>query len=1273
MAQYAKTPLLDFATSIGIQEIYVKSISKTDASGNVYTGGATKNQFGNYDVILVKTSPAGAILWTKVYAGVGNGDDALVNFVIDASMNVFVVGTVYTSATNKNDIVTIKYNSAGAQQWLQTYNAPASGLDVGADIVIGNNNIYVTGGVQTTNGYSDFATIKYNSAGVFQWVRTYDSVGLFDGAQKITYVNTGIGEITVAGGAQQALTSWKFASRKYDANGAVLNTTISGGSASGVDEVHDITKDVAGNIYVTGSIVNIGTGNDMYTVKLSATDLSILWSVTYNSTGSQTDKSNSVTVDASNNVYITGYSQHATEGKNYTTIKYNSSGVQQWIQTYNGVANGDDEAAALLFDNNFVYVTGTSKINGNKDYYTICYTNAGVQKWAIGFNGTNNKDDIAAAIAIDNQKSIIVAGQSNIGPANNTYTTVKYLQKDIYNPKPTIAAKGKAGYVENRTQILNTNLTPNTTIKFYCDQSYPSTYIDDSKISYLFSSLDTAETDSLHRVDMQFNKGTGNAKVYPNVLRDTYYNYYMGYMTKNGERTLGYNSIVKFGVYTNTDVIFTQNSRGYRHYIVARSGAPTANFEMQYTGQTSLTVDALGNLKIATTLGTLKQPKAKAYTMNNTTGVLTLLVWQPTYVVTGGNKVSFTYGTWPAGSTLVLEIEKDNEDLDEYEPVANLGWSTYVGSTAWDQYNSVTIDEQGYQYTAGFSNSGLLYPVPGAFQSTNYANTSSAVWNKFDLNHEMLYGTFYGGNSYTQALDIDVIGQTGSSDYKVYLVGTTLDWGLPVIPISGADNDLTIDGTIANGFIARFDEAGILTWARFFAGVDGAEIRSITHDNDNNIYFTGISASNFLTDFPFVDLGGNSYFQNTIENTSGDVFIGKMTDNLNLVWCTLFGGNFRDESTDIEYDKSLDVFYLSGYSYSSNLPIGINYFDNQLNGGTDDFILKFSNIGELLWGSFIGGNNFEGNFENSKTTIALSNTGKICLSSTTNSTNLPAAYNTISWDEDWPWASQGIYLFVLNASTLQPEWAGFFGDSSTEFSTDVVYDKNGGFFMTGSIDPNTIPSISYSSYYIKPFAIDFCDETSDGFICHYNNSYQNDWRTAFGGENSCVDGVTNPDVPNALAYFNNGVDSYLYVAGYCGNYSNTIEEEGFPRVDFDGAGTISYFNPNYVGGKYDAFISMFNTSIISVGISNYDTENTEIKIFPIPSSNEITIYISNYSLNNAEIFVYNLLGQNVINLKPIDFENHTYQLPISRLSNGQYNLIIKEKGMIIGCSKFIKN
>jgi hypothetical protein len=145
-----------------------------DDSGNVYVTG---HSFTSYATI--KYNAAGQQQWVARAAG-GEGNA----IALDGAGNVYVTGQI-SDPGMYSDYGTIKYNAAGQQQWLARYNGPpGNGPDIATSIVLdGSGNVYVTGRSSRINSsFNNFgyATIKYDSAGQEQWVARYDEPGNAD-------------------------------------------------------------------------------------------------------------------------------------------------------------------------------------------------------------------------------------------------------------------------------------------------------------------------------------------------------------------------------------------------------------------------------------------------------------------------------------------------------------------------------------------------------------------------------------------------------------------------------------------------------------------------------------------------------------------------------------------------------------------------------------------------------------------------------------------------------------------------------------------------------------------------------------------------------------------------------------------------------------------------------------------------------------------------------------------------------------------------------------
>src|ERR1051325_6203279 len=142
-----------------------------DNSGNVYVGGHSWGIGTRLDYTTIKYNADGTQQWLARYNGTGNGDDQLGGLIVDGSGNVYVTGFSVSDAESHFDCVTIKYDSAGQQQWAARYTAP-SGYAAGDRIALDSfGNIYVAAeaAIPSDANMRFCVTIKYNPAGEQQW------------------------------------------------------------------------------------------------------------------------------------------------------------------------------------------------------------------------------------------------------------------------------------------------------------------------------------------------------------------------------------------------------------------------------------------------------------------------------------------------------------------------------------------------------------------------------------------------------------------------------------------------------------------------------------------------------------------------------------------------------------------------------------------------------------------------------------------------------------------------------------------------------------------------------------------------------------------------------------------------------------------------------------------------------------------------------------------------------------------------------------------------
>lgn len=473
----------------GNGEDYAKDIA-VDDSGNVYVTGYSTGSGTGFDYLTIKYNKFGSVMWTARYNGSANGEDEAVGIAIDDSGYVFVTG--YSTNLNTNaDYTTIKYDRSGNEEWIATYNSSGDVNDRAYAITIDDSsNVYITG---NSSGTQDMATVKYNSSGETKWIRLEpNSIGL-----AITHDDSGYIYVTGSVGIGD-----KIITIKYDGSGGTKWITTSSGYYGLGGYGYALAVDNLGNTYVAGGQIEYTTpivGYDYITLKINSSG-NIQWLRSYNSPTDETDIADAVVVDNSGNIFVTGWSRD--NDYNYVTIKYNSAGVQKWINSYNGPGNFDDFAYDMtLDDSSNVYVTGKSySTETSFDFATIKYSSSGTQIWVERYNGPGNSSDGASSIALDDSGNVYVTGDINQPYPNSDYATVKYKQIPILI---LLAPTNLQSSVDTMTVFLSWQDNSENEEGFVIERK-----TGDSTSSNSFIAIDTVGENITSYIDTSFNSDT---------------------------------------------------------------------------------------------------------------------------------------------------------------------------------------------------------------------------------------------------------------------------------------------------------------------------------------------------------------------------------------------------------------------------------------------------------------------------------------------------------------------------------------------------------------------------------------------------------------------------------------------------------------------------------------------------------------------------------------------------------------------------------------------
>jgi len=1173
----------------------------------IYVCGISWTSTGNYDYVTLKLDDQGGIMWSQTYNGSASGYDVASALAV-SNTGVFVTGTANNTGTSL-DFTTICYDKDnGSQLWIAHHDYQSL-MDIPFSLQLEGSNVIVVGACQETLQAWEYQGIIYEDNG--NYYDSYNSSGSSSGFDRALAVCAdSSGNVYITGAISTANEGFNIKTVKIEPGGHVA-WEVEHDQSGGDDTGFDVMVDEDQNVYVCGSVSNHvnGSGDDFYLTKYTVNGQKD-WDVLIDREN-DVDIARALCMDSYGNIIVTGESYREDEQNmifrpDFLTVGFTEAGEEIW-RDYFGAVDKNDQATDIAADlNGNVYVTGnigedqdiqTVTIRYRTDYYTEPVTTEPASANFSYYENTGQLIDTEGGSPdyvhyyMPNHYPLLYFQNTSINMAwasihQDTTVQDSMVRVDMaffeseYNEKPAkLQENDSSNYINYylghcpdgitsyaHEKLLYSNVYPGIDVIFSSNAAGMKMYFmcqpdsDPSNIGLAFTGQDSfaiANNWSLRIETMLGSFDLEKPRVYQ---QDEYGNvsslpWQLSWQIQHD--TVG--RFTNWGTYDTDEMLVIELGKAIQNY----TGYPLPDWSTYIPGNED---DVCTNA-----------------TTDNSTGDLFVTGYSRATALVAQSGPNSPTQSQNAGSFDVIILKFNSSGV--------LQWKTFYGGAGADYgYDIAHADySQGRIFVVGSSASGTDFPTHGTSDPNCYeqqlfspqmacviqldASDGSAKWSTLfggqnvygtsctiDNNEHLIIGGFV--TMYNHGINIGCSPQTtgslefpicdpGGNAYVQYTWARNSGQGVPV-------ND--------DGFLARFNIDGVLTWSTLFGGGENDQINDMAFDKLNNyLYVCGTTYSSGPSQqcttqavfcspyevngcegvFPLCDLGNSAFFGSELNSGAfgnSDAFITRFNSQLEVSWSTFFGSNLNDNATSIAVN-SLGEVCISGNTYQrfyqsancSDSPnslftgcfTGSQY--NQTNSGgpssqvqNDNYVALFDQNGEIKWSTFLGGYGPEGE------------------------------HPSIAFD------SRDI-LYVVG-QTYSP-----MSSSGNNFHTNP---SNFVYFQGSNQD-----------LIHNPNAYGY----ADGYIASFNSDQQELWMTYFGG-------MGNDEIWGVTA-FN---DDALYIVG------STFSEQHFPSF-INNPQIVCCSNTHSSVSGLDGFISQFNVSQLIDIDENKLINNLALLSFPNPT------------------------------------------------------------------------
>ena len=316
---------------------------------------------GRQDIAVVKYAANGERLWTRVFDGADHRQDRAVDIALDPKGRLLVAGVSTRSGTGA-DIVLLKLSGDGELLWKRYYAGPHKADEAHALALDAGGNAYVAGQSNDAADTPAAVVLKVTPSGHRAWVhRLHGSAGTAAAYDVAVMNGVGLSGVYVTGWASGGMSTGTgmLCAKLGTSNGSVKWQTTAeepGGDESG----YSLGLDATGAVIVAGDTVSTAGGDSRGLVAKWDAAGAPAWRHPYQ-VGLPTDDAAffAVAVDAAGNSYCGGYTSGTGHGEDYTVAAFAPNGGTLWGNVFTSSGADADFCNALLIRSDAVYGAGS--------------------------------------------------------------------------------------------------------------------------------------------------------------------------------------------------------------------------------------------------------------------------------------------------------------------------------------------------------------------------------------------------------------------------------------------------------------------------------------------------------------------------------------------------------------------------------------------------------------------------------------------------------------------------------------------------------------------------------------------------------------------------------------------------------------------------------------------------------------------------------------------------------------------------------------------------